>query len=127
MTRTDVRKFKKWQDAEYTVVGYDKSWMRLAVDGVFVEYEALAAIWIVHKGVKVSVGSGFTADQRIKFGENPDLIVSRVYALDRKLIGQVGKEVTVEYFSESASSSREGMSLRFPRVKQIWEEGKRSM
>ena len=57
--------------------------MRLAVDGVFGEYEALAAIWIIHKGVKVSVGSGFTADQRIKFGENPDLIVSRVYALDR--------------------------------------------
>jgi DNA ligase-1 len=75
-TRTDIRKFKKWQDAEYTVVGHDMSCMRLAVDGVFGEYEALAAIWILHKGVKVSVGSGFTADQRIKFGANPDLIVS---------------------------------------------------
>lgn len=101
--------------------------MRLGVDGVFREYEALAAIWIIHKGVKVSVGSGFTADQRIKFGEKPDLIVSHVVTLGDQLIGQVGKEVTVEYFSESASSSREGRSLRFPRVKQIWEEGKRSM
>ena len=54
--------------------------MRLAVNGVFGEYDAMANIWIEHKGVRVSVGSGFTADQRIKFGQNPDLIVSRVYS-----------------------------------------------
>jgi hypothetical protein len=40
---------------------------------------------------------------------------------------EIGKEVTVEYFSESASAGREGMSLRFPRVKQIWAEGKRTI
>jgi DNA ligase-1 len=50
--------------------------MRLAVDGVFGEYDAMANIWIEHKGTRVSVGSGFTAEQRIKYGAEPDLIVS---------------------------------------------------
>jgi hypothetical protein len=40
---------------------------------------------------------------------------------------QIGKEVTVEYFSESSAAGREGKSLRFPRVKQIWDEGKRTI
>ena len=50
--------------------------MRLAVDGVFGEYDAMANIWIEHKGVRVSVGSGFTAEQRIRFGKRPEDIVS---------------------------------------------------
>lgn len=102
--------------------------MRLAVNGVYGEYDAMANIWIEHKGVRVSVGIGFTADQRIKFGKNPELIVSStVICYSPLLTRQLGKEVTVEYFSESASSSREGLSLRFPRVKQIWSEGKRTI
>lgn len=74
--RSDIRKFKQWLDAEYTVVGTENSRMRLAVDGVYGEHDALAAIWIEHKGVKVSVGSGFTAEQRIRLGEKPESIVS---------------------------------------------------
>jgi len=76
MRRSDIRKFKKWQDAEYTVIDVENSRMRLAVNGVYGDYDAMANIWIEHKGVKVSVGSGFTADQRIQFGKNPELIVS---------------------------------------------------
>jgi DNA ligase-1 len=76
MRRSDIRKFKKWQDAEYNVIDVENSRMRLAVNGVYGEYDAMANIWIEHKGVRVSVGSGFTADQRIQFGKNPELIVS---------------------------------------------------
>lgn len=76
MGSTDIRKFKQWLDAEYTVVGVDNNRMRLAVDGVFGEYDAMANIWIEHKGVRVSVGSGFTAEQRIRYGQRPGDIVS---------------------------------------------------
>jgi len=60
--------------------------MRLAVNGVYGEYDAMANIWVEHKGVRVSVGSGFTADQRIQFGKNPELIVSGAFS--DKLIGR---------------------------------------
>ncbi len=37
---------------------------------------------------------------------------------------QVGKQITVEYFAESAAQGRpDEPSLRFPRVKRVWEEG----
>ncbi|WVW86558.1 hypothetical protein I302_108608 [Kwoniella bestiolae CBS 10118] len=115
---TDIRKFKKWMDAEYSVLSLDTSLMRLSVDGVFGEYEALANVWIEHDGHPVSVGSGFTAEQRIRYAKHPEQIV--------------GKTITVEYFSESESMQKDKKgkgkkSLRFPRVKVVWEEGKRGM
>ncbi|WWC95272.1 hypothetical protein V866_002131 [Kwoniella sp. B9012] len=115
---TDIRKFKKWLDSEYTVRSLDTSSMRLSVDGVFGEYEALANVWIEHAGHPVSVGSGFTAEQRIRYAKHPEQIV--------------GKMITVEYFSESESIERDKKakgkkSLRFPRVKVVWEEGKRGI
>ncbi|WRT69371.1 uncharacterized protein IL334_006355 [Kwoniella shivajii] len=114
----DIRKFKKWLDAEYQVLALDTSSMRLSINGTFGEHEALANVWIEHEGHRVSVGSGFTADQRIKYAKNPEQIV--------------GKWITVEYFSESDSMERsqkgnKGKSLRFPRIKMVWEEGKRGM
>ncbi|OCF61681.1 hypothetical protein L486_01339 [Kwoniella mangroviensis CBS 10435] len=115
---TDIRKFKKWLDSEYTVRSIDTSSMRLSVDGVFGEYVALANVWIEHDGHPVSVGSGFTAEQRIRYAKHPEQIV--------------GKMITVEYFSESESIERDKKgkgkkSLRFPRVKVVWEEGKRGI
>lgn len=72
-----MRKFKQWLDAEYRVVGTDNSRQRLAVNGVFAEYDdAMANVWIKHKGTRVSVGSGFTAEQRIWYGQRPEEIVS---------------------------------------------------
>ncbi|EJT49959.1 hypothetical protein A1Q1_00890 [Trichosporon asahii var. asahii CBS 2479] len=110
----DVFKFKNWQDAEYTVLSLDTSVQRLPVDGVYGEYEACANVWIEHKGHRVSVGSGFTPDQRLRYARDPSLIV--------------GRQITVEYFEESPSEKRDGvMSLRFPRVKEVWEEGKRDI
>ena len=80
MRRSDIRKFKKWQDAEYTVIDVENSRMRLAVNGVYGDYDAMANIWVEHKGVRVSIGSGFTANQRIQFGKNPGLIVSDAFS-----------------------------------------------
>ncbi|ORY35045.1 hypothetical protein BCR39DRAFT_490756 [Naematelia encephala] len=106
---TDIRKFKKWKDAEYEVKSLETNRMRLSINGVFDEHVAMANIWIEHKGHPVSIGSGFTAEQRLRFAEKPEEII--------------GKQVTVEYFSESQAEDRgKGvMSLRFPRVKKVWE------
>lgn len=114
-----IRKFKEWKDAEYTVQGMTVATMRLPINGQFQEREAMAAIQIEHKGTKVSVGSGFTPEQRVDFARDPKSIV--------------GKVVTVEYFDESTTMPNgskteedEGTrdnkvySLRFPRIKQIW-------
>lgn len=44
---------------------------------------------------------------------------------------QIGKQVTIEYFGESTSDARDkkggGVSLRFPRIKHIWEGEKRDV
>ena len=75
-SRADIRKFKKFQDAEYTVVDMDTSSMRLSVDGVYGIHEALSNVWIEHEGHRVSVGTGFTTDERIRFAKDPSQIVS---------------------------------------------------
>lgn len=94
----DVRKFKKWQDAEYIVKSADTNTMRLAINGVFGEYEALSNVWIEHKGHPVSIGSGFSAEERLRYAEKPEEIV--------------GRTITVEYFSESEAIGREGAVKR---------------
>lgn len=101
-------KYKQWQDAEYTVVGIETSFQRLSVHGQYAEREALAAVVIEHHGHRVSVGTGFTTDQRLRY-RTPEAIV--------------GKQITVEYFGESEAAGRnEGVkSLRFPRVKKVWD------
>ncbi|SPO21687.1 uncharacterized protein UTRI_01170_B [Ustilago trichophora] len=104
-----IRKFKEWKDAEYTVQEISVATMRLPIDGIFEEREAMASIQIEHRGTKVSVGSGFTPEQRVEFAREPERIV--------------GKVVTVEYFDESKTGEEgqnEVYSLRFPRIKQIW-------
>lgn len=76
MPRADIRKFKKLQDAEYTVVDLETSEQRLPIDGVYAFYEAMKNVWIEHKGHRVAVGSGFTPKERIQFAKDPSLIVS---------------------------------------------------
>lgn len=107
-------KFKQWQDAEYEVVGMETSVQRLSIRGTYAEREALASVWIEHKGHRVAVGTGFTTLQRLQY-RTPEAIV--------------GKQITVEYFGESEAADREAgvMSLRFPRVKKVWEDGKRDV
>ncbi|BEI94441.1 uncharacterized protein CcaverHIS019_0700130 [Cutaneotrichosporon cavernicola] len=103
---SDVLKYKQWQDAEYEVVDIETSVQRLSVNGAYGEYEALAAVIIEHKGHRVAVGSGFTTMQRLQFRRRENI---------------VGKTMTVEYFGESEVPGREGKSLRFPRVKALYE------
>ncbi|KLT40401.1 hypothetical protein CC85DRAFT_287502 [Cutaneotrichosporon oleaginosum] len=103
---SSLLKYKQWQDAEYEVVDIETSTQRLAVDGKFGEYEALAAAIIEHEGHRVAVGSGWTALQRLRF-RRPENIV--------------GSTITVEYFGVSEVPGREGKSLRFPRVKAVYD------
>lgn len=53
------------------------------------------------------------------------------HANERVLILQIGKQITIEYFSESTSTDRgdgaDSVSLRFPRVKAVWEDGDRNI
>lgn len=122
-------KFKQWQDAEYTVVGLDTSVQRLSVGGVYGEHLAMSNVWIEHKGHRVSVGSGFTTEQRLRYAANPNEIVSKLRPESQRAHApaQIGKQITVEYFEESTAAGREEASLRFPRVKTVWDEGKRSV
>ena len=71
----------------------------------------LTNVTIKHKGNVVSVGSGFTIDQRKSFYKSPSKIL--------------GKVITVQYFEESQNQNG-GRSLRFPVVKAIHGE-KRSL
>lgn len=50
--------------------------MRLFINGIPGEYNALARVWVEHKGHQVAIGSGFTAGERLRFAEDPGLIVS---------------------------------------------------
>ncbi|UZJ51165.1 hypothetical protein CBS101457_000485 [Exobasidium rhododendri] len=113
---SSICKYKQWQEAEYTVLETQTALMRLPVNQQYEEREGLASVTISHNGTEVLVGSGFTVEERLRYAANPGLIV--------------GKEITVQYFSESNSASRADknqLSLRFPRLRKVWEEGKRDV
>ena len=67
----------------------------------------LSQVWIEHKGHKVKVGSGFSQEQRLQY-------------VDGSI---VGKTITVQYFEET-NNDKGGISLRFPTVKHIYENGR---
>jgi len=100
----DLLKVKIFIDAEYTINDVEMNVMRVIVDGLEVEENMLASIKIKHKGYVVSVGSGFSLEERRKYYKNPELII--------------GKIVTVRYFKESRNQKGE-YSLQFPTKKHI--------
>ena len=104
-------KVKTFHDAEYKVLSANFGPFRYVKEGKEVEEEMLAAVVIEHKGNNVSVGSGFSIDQRKNFFAHPEYIV--------------GKEITVQYFEESQNQNGD-YSLRFPVIKAIYEN-KRSL
>ncbi|KAI9488684.1 hypothetical protein BDB00DRAFT_772010 [Zychaea mexicana] len=106
----NMLKIKEWEDNEYTVKSIETGRMRLATTGQ--DTEVMTSVVIEHKGNFVSVGSGFTLQQRIRYFRHPELII--------------GKPITVRYFSESMGESGQ-TSLRFPTVKAVYEEGKRTV
>lgn len=105
----DLLKGKKFHDAEYKVLDIETGPFRVIEDGKEITIETLTNIIIEHKGNKVSVGSGFTLNERKHYFENPN-----------ELIGNV---ITVSYFEESQNQNGE-YSLRFPTIKHIYKDGR---
>tara|TARA_R110002126_G_scaffold97347_1_gene226930 strand:- start:141 stop:1430 length:1290 start_codon:yes stop_codon:yes gene_type:complete len=106
-------KMKKMHDEEYTVKSIETGPFRMIDKSTGLEktIETLTNVIIEHKGNAVSVGSGFSLDDRVKYYGNPELIV--------------GKDITVQYFE--LSKDKDGKeSLRFPVVKHVFEDGKRT-
>ena len=100
----DILKVKTFFDAEYVVNDIQIGPFRYIKEGKEVEEEMLSSVSIMHKNNKVSVGSGFSIDERKYFFKNPEMIL--------------GKEITVQYFEETQNQSGE-YSLRFPVVKAV--------
>ena len=101
-------------DEEYTVKNIETGPFRMIDKSTGLEktIETLTNVIIEHKGNDVSVGSGFSLDERVKYYSDPSLII--------------GKEITVQYFE--LSKDKDGIeSLRFPVVKHVFEEGVRTV
>ncbi len=105
----NLLKVKKFHDDEYTVLDCVNGNIRWTENGQQIERECLSSIIIEHKGCKVSVGSGFSKEQR-------EYYLNRHEEL-------VGKTVTIQYFEESTNLNG-GYSLRFPVVKYIYNNGR---
>ncbi|KAF8980296.1 hypothetical protein BGZ46_004402 [Entomortierella lignicola] len=136
----NMLKVKQFHDAEFTVQEAMVGSMRVTINGQYKERDnVLTNVVILHRGNKVRVGSGFSMEDRVRFGKDPSLII--------------GKTITVQYFEESqsmtasnggrdrselssndkvASENNDGISdavcsLRFPTVKVIYEDGPRQI
>ena len=102
----NLLKVKTFHDAEYVVNGCDSREHRVIRNGKEVKIEMLSQVYIEHKGYRVAVGSGFSQEQRIKFHNDPSLIV--------------GKLITCQYFEETQNQDGE-WSLRFPVIKHVFD------
>lgn len=101
----NLLKVKKFHDEEYIVEDVEFGPMNFTEKGVgSQEITCLRAIKIKHKGCEVSVGSGFSKEERIEFMSNPKKIL--------------GKTVTIKFFEETKNQNG-GYSLRFPTLKVI--------
>jgi DNA ligase-1 len=105
----NLLKVKKFYDAEYTVLECVNGTIRWTENGQQIEKECLSNITIELKGCKVSVGSGFSKEQR-------------EYYLNRHA-ELIGKTVTIQYFEETVNMNG-GYSLRFPVIKHIYNNGR---
>ncbi|KAG0284070.1 hypothetical protein BGZ96_011549 [Linnemannia gamsii] len=90
----NLLKFKEFQEAEFVVEEATLGTMRLPLNGQYEERYCLTSVIVGHRGNRVGVGSGFSAEERIRFGKDPSLIV--------------GKTITVKYFEESKTYSSPG-------------------
>ena len=105
----NLLKCKKFFDAEYKVHSVDFENHRVIREGKEVVVPMLAQAYITHKGHEVAVGSGWNQEQRIKYHANPERLI--------------GKMITVQYFEET-KNQKGGLSLRFPTVKHVYENGR---
>ena len=105
----NLLKCKKFFDAEYKVESVDFENHRVIREGKEVVVPMLAQAYITHKGYEEAIGSGWNQEQRIKYHANPELLI--------------GKTITVQYFEETKNQEG-GISLRFPTVKHVYENGR---
>lgn len=105
----DLLKIKDMQDAEYEVIGLETGTATYN-EGGHKEFNVVSALKIVHKGNVVSVGSGLSKEQRLRWYEHPEEIL--------------GEIVTIQYFEETKDSKTETYSLRFPVLKYVYENGR---
>lgn len=105
----DLLKIKEMQDAEYIV--YDIETGKATYnEGGHKEFDVVTALKITHKDNVVSVGSGLSKEQRLRWYEHPEEII--------------GKVITVQYFEETVDSKTGKPSLRFPVLKYVYEGGR---
>ncbi len=106
----NMLKFKPFFDAEFEVLAIEHTTKNmLNKEGVMVPVECMGYVIIPFKTSQVRVGSGWTDEERILYGNHPELLI--------------GKEITVAYTEESEDENG-NPSLRFPR-KKIVHNGKR--
>ncbi|KAG0210176.1 hypothetical protein BGX28_009616 [Mortierella sp. GBA30] len=88
----NLLKIKQFQEAEFTVQEAMLGSMRIHFQGEVKERDnVLTNVVVLHRGNKVRVGSGFSVEDRIRFGKDPNLII--------------GKTITVQFFEESKTFS----------------------
>jgi DNA ligase-1 len=73
-------------------------------------FNVASALLINHRGNTVRVGSGISKAQRLRWYKHPEEIV--------------GKTITVQYFEETHDSKTGAVSLRFPVLKHVYENGR---
>ena len=105
----NLLKCKKFFDAEYKVLDIEFDSHRVIREGKEIVIPMLANVWIEHKGYRVAVGSGWNQEQRIRYQANPEQLL--------------GKTIPVQYFEETKNQEG-GISLRFPTVKHVYENGR---
>jgi DNA ligase-1 len=106
----NLLKVKKFMDDEYEVVEIITGDYNYSVAGEGqAKAEMMTAVKILHKGYEVKVGSGWSIEQRKEYFANPEKII--------------GKTINVQYFEETTNKAG-GISLRFPTVKFIYENGR---
>jgi DNA ligase-1 len=105
----NMLKCKSFKDAEYQVIGVEFGPFRMIENGLEITKDVLSNVIIEHKNNRVSVGSGFTIEQREYYKERPEEILN--------------KTITVKYFQETQNQNG-NWSLRFPTVKHIYTQGR---
>ena len=100
---------KAFKDAEYVVEDVEFGPFRVIKDGKEVEEDVMTNAYITHKGNRVSVGSGWSLEQRRQYKEHPEELI--------------GKTITVQYFEETTDKDG-NISLRFPTCKFVYENGR---
>lgn len=85
-------KVKKFHDADIQVVDIK--------EGSGLNSGSLGAALVNYKGNTVSVGSGFSQDERDHYWAHPDELI--------------GKFIQVNYFEETSNQNNDNISLRFP-------------